>query len=306
MARTLERTVVAGRELELTNLEKGLWPEDGFTKAHFLRYLSQVAPYMLPHLAGRPLVVTRYPDGIHGESFYQKDCPTYAPPWIRTFSHWARDSGRWLRFILCDDLPTLLWVGNQAAIELHPWLSPASRPDTPDFAVFDLDPAAPAGFEEARRVAFLVQVLLKAAGLRGYPKTSGATGLHIHVPLVSRYTYHQAAGFIQQCGRLLLQAQPDLITLERAVKKRTGRVYVDYLQNARGKTVAGPYSARPLPGAPVACPLTWEEVATVQPAQHTILTVPGRLSRRGDPFAATLTDRQELEPASKALGLPPP
>ncbi len=299
-----ERVAIEGRILELTNLDKPFWPEDGYTKAHFIAYMRAVAPWLLPHLRGRPLVVTRYPDGIHGESFYQKDTPDHAPDWIRTWPYWSRDKGRWIRFTLCEDLPTLVWLANQACLELHPWLSPAAHPDRPDMAVVDLDPAEPAGFEEARRAAFMLKSLLDNLGLRGYPKLSGATGIHVYIPIAPRYAYRQVAGFVQACGRVLLRLAPGLITLERAVRRRAGKVYVDYLQNVKGKTLVGVYCPRPRPGAPVSCPVTWEELERVTPDAFTMATVPERLARLGDLFAPVLTARQDLEGTFGSLGLP--
>lgn len=303
MARQVRTALIEGRQLELSNLDKTLWPEDGYTKAHFLHYLAAVGPSMLPHYRGRPLVLTRYPDGIHGESFYQKDCPDHAPPWVRTYPYWSKDSRRWIRFILCDDLPTLVWVGNLAGIEMHPWLSTARDPLHPNLMVLDIDPAAPAGFEEAREVAFLLKAVLDGLGLAGFPKTSGATGIHVYVPVEPRYPYRAVAGLVRAMGEYLLRRHPRLITMERAVARRTGHVYVDYLQNVLGKTLAGPYSPRPLAGASVSCPVTWAELETARPADFTIITVPERVARLGDPFAGLPGLRQRLEDAFRAFGL---
>lgn len=299
----VSRVMVAGRELELTNLEKRLWPE--YTKADYLDYLTRVAPFILPHLEARPLVVTRYPDGIAGEWFYQKDCPDYAPPWIETYPYWSKDSRRTIRFIVCGDLPTLIWLGNQACIEFHPWLSGIREPSRPDFAVIDLDPAAPATFEQAREVAHMVKEALGLLGLRASLKTSGATGIHIYVPAAPRYSYKDTAGFVRALGERFLRLRPDLITLERSVGKRSGKVYVDYLQNVLGKTIVAPYSTRPHPGAPVSMPFTWEELDTIDPREFTLGSVPGLLSRRrstGD-TSRWLAERQSLDAALAALGV---
>lgn len=288
-----------GRLLALSNLDKPLWPEDGITKAHLLAYLRAAAPRLLPHLRGRPLTVVRYPDGIHGERFFQKDCPEHAPPWVRTFAHRASGSGRVIRFVLCDDLPTLIWLGNLACLEFHPWLSTAREPSRPDLAVIDLDPAPPAGFAEARAAALLVKQLLDGLGLAAFPKLSGATGVHVYVPLEPRHGFREVAAFVQALGRALLRRRPDLITLERSVGRRAGRVYVDYLQNGPGRTMVCAYSPRALPGAPVSCPVTWEELAQASPADFTLRTVPARLARRADPFAGTLALRQRLPAAPR-------
>ncbi|HEY8448976.1 MAG TPA: non-homologous end-joining DNA ligase [Bacillota bacterium] len=302
LASTTETFVRYGeRTLTLTNLDKLLWPADGLTKADYLRYCARVAPWLLAHLRDRPLVLTRYPDGIDGKSFYQKDAPDYAPPWVRLYPHYSADSGRWLRFIVCDDAATLLWVANQAALELHPWLSRADAPERPDFAVIDLDPAEGATYRDACEVARLIRDVLTYLGLRGYVKTTGATGLHIYIPLLPRYDYGQTADFVRRLGVWLRAAAPERITLERRVAKRTGRVYVDYLQNAPGKTLVAVYSARPRPGAPVSFPLDWDELDQVDPASLNLRSVPDLLERRRDRFAAVLTDRQALEEASVRL-----
>ncbi|MBX6379001.1 MAG: hypothetical protein IRY95_10730, partial [Clostridia bacterium] len=205
-------------------------------------------------------------------------------------------------YVVVDDLATLLWLGNLDCLELHPWLSPAASPDFPDFAVFDLDPAPPAGFEEARQLAFDVRRLLERWALRGYPKLSGATGVHVYVPLLPRYSYAVVRQFVLGTAQLLLRLRPERVTLERRVHRRAGRVYLDYLQNVRGKTIVAAYSPRPLPGAPVSLPVTWRELERVQPDEATLLTVPARLAGRGDPFAQVLTDRQSIDEALRSLG----
>lgn len=294
------RVQVEERSVVLRHPEKVLWPEDGLTKADLVAYLVRVAPALLPHLRGRFLVVTQYPDGIHGKHFYRKDAPDHTPGWVRTLPYWAPDARRWIRFVVCEDEATLAWLGSQAVIELHPWLSPCGAPAVPDFAVVDLDPAEGAGFADAVEVAGVLRDLLAALGLRGYPKLSGATGLHVYIPLVPRYSYRQTADFVRRLGRVLQRLLPGRVTLERTVARRRG-VYVDYLQNARGKTLVAPYSPRPLPGAPVSFPVAWDDLARVHPLDFTLRTVPALLERRGDPFAPVLADRQELEPALARL-----
>lgn len=290
-----------GREIRLTNLDKALWPDDGFTKADLIDYLVSVSPVLLKHLKDRPLVLTRYPDGIGGEWFYQKDCPDYAPEWIQTFPHQAEE--RLIRFILANGGEDLAWLGNQAAIEIHPWLSRAGSEDSPDFAVFDLDPAPPAGWDDVLVVARALKVCLDHLGLRAYPKTSGATGIHIYVPVAPVYTYRDTAVFVRAVAELVMGVLPDRVTLSRAVKKRAGRVYVDYLQNIKGKTIVGPYIPRPLKGAPVSTPVTWTELEGIDPARFSIKTVPARIRAVGDLFEPVLLDKQLLDPAMKSLGV---
>lgn len=293
---------IAGRELQVTNLDKVFWPAEGYTKGDLINYYVRVAPYLLAHLEDRPLVFTRYPDGIDGEWFYQKDLPDYAPEWIESFSYYSRDSDRALEFCLSRNEATLAWIANQAVIEIHPWMSRYDRPDYPDFAIFDLDPAAPATFDQAREVAFLVKPLLEGLGLAGYPKTSGATGLHIYVPIRREFPYRVVCGFVEKAARLIASLRPEWITLERTVSKRTGKVYIDYLQNLRGKTIVAPYSVRPFPGAPVSTPITWEELERVQAEVFTIRTIIDRLAVVGDLFAPVLGGTYSLKEPLERLG----
>jgi bifunctional non-homologous end joining protein LigD len=290
-----QRQVVAvdGREFVLTNPGKVLWPDAGYTKADLVRYYLDIAPWIAPYLAGRHLVFTRYPDGIDGKWFYQKDCPPHAPAWVHTEAYWSQGARRTLNFVTGADAATLAWLANQACIEIHPWLSQSSTPAAPDWAVFDLDPAAPAGLNEAKKVAGLLRRALDELGLRGYLKSSGATGLHVYLPLRPGYTYAQSAAAVEFVARMLLSAYPQGITLERSVARRRGRVYVDYLQNAMGKTIAAPYSLRPLPGAPVSAPLRWEELEDFS-APYTMKSIGRRLASAGDLFAPVLQDQQDL------------
>lgn len=293
---------IAGRRLSLTNLDKVLWPDAGYTKGDLIDYLVTVAPYLLPHLDGRPLNLTRYPDGIEGKSFYQKDIPPTAPPWVRTvrIAHSDHD----VNYCLADSPATLAWLGQWACIEIHPWSSRVSALDRPDFAVFDFDPSPPAGFGEAVEMAFAVRRMLAEFGLRAYPKTSGATGVHVYLPIVRRYTYKDVENLVGRVADILHRVFPDRTTRERTVARRRG-IYIDHLQNIKGKTLASVYSPRPHPGAPVSTPVTWEELPRVRPLDFTIRTVRERLAREGDVFAPVLSDVQDPEPMMRALGLEP-
>jgi bifunctional non-homologous end joining protein LigD len=290
---------VGGRELPLTNLEKPLWPEDGLTKAHLIHYYTQMAPYLLPYLKDRPLVLTRYPDGIHGEWFYHKDAPPGTPDWVPTWKMETSD-GRTIRFLLASEPAALAFVANLGAIELHPWLSRCTAPDRPDWAVIDLDPAEGATFDDVLMVARAVRQILGALGISGWPKLSGATGIHIYCPCLPDHTYRETAAFCEAVGRVLLRLFPDKVTLERMVARRTGKVYIDYLQNRRGQTITAVYGLRPLPGAPVSTPVTWDELEG-DPPRCTLLTIGARLAARGDLFAPVLSLRQDLRPATDAL-----
>ena len=285
---------IGGREVTVSHPHRLLWPRERITKAQLVEYYLVVAPLMLPHLAGRPLVLTRYPQGVHGPSFYQKQCPQGAPAWVRTAP--IAHEERTVRYVLADSPATLAWLGNLAAIEIHPWLSRAESADRPDWAVIDLDPDPPSGFEEAREVAFVVRELLQRLGLQGVPKLSGATGIHIYVPLApGAHSYRETSRFVALVGQILARALPDRVTAERAVARRGGKVYVDPYQNLRGKTLVGPYSPRPRPGAPVAVPVTWEELGTVRPEQLTLANAQTWLPGRQDPLlqAAGRPQRQD-------------
>lgn len=297
------------RQLRLTNLEKPLWPRfanDGtsqpaLTKAELISYYLEVANYLLPHLRDRPLTVTRYPNGIEGKSFYQKQCPEHAPEWVQTFP--VPGTEKITEYIVCNDRPTLIWLANQAALELHPALWRIDKPEYPDVVVIDLDPAPPAGFQDAIEVGQLVQRLLEELRIQGFPKTSGATGIHIYIPVDRVYTFEQTRDLAGRIGKLLLEVMPEKVTTERMVKDRTGKVYVDHLQNLAGKTMVAPYSPRLRPGGPVSTPIRWDELSGCQPDEFNLLTVPRRLQIIGDLFAAVEKLPQRLEHAFQLLGV---
>lgn len=294
---------VGQHELSITNVDKLYWPDDGITKGDYLAYCQRIAPWLLPHLAQRPLVLTRYPDGAYGQWFYQKNAPPYTPDWVDLYPYWSQDAQRWVHFVVCRDVETLIWIANQGAIELHPWLSRTGDPEHPDFAVVDLDPAEGTGFREAVQVALLLREILQHLGLRGYAKTSGATGIHVYIPLERRYDYALCAEFVRRLGLVLRTQAPELVTLERMVRKRTGRVYVDYLQNALGKTLVSVYSTRPKPGAPVSFPISWDDLPYVHPGDFNLRSVPDLLAQDGDSFSAVLTDQQKLDEPWRRLAL---
>ncbi|BAF59425.1 predicted eukaryotic-type DNA primase [Pelotomaculum thermopropionicum SI] len=272
---------VDGRRLRLTNLNKLMWPE-GLTKADLIKYYSAVAPYILLYLANRPLVMKRYPDGLAGGAFYQKECPAYAPLWIKRQP--VRHGGKVVNYIVCNDSATLIWLANQACIEMHAWPARAENLESPDLAVMDLDPAEGATFTDVLDIALMVRTVLDEFGLKSFPKTSGAGGIHLFIPVRPCYTWQQVAAAMKCVAGIVEGACPGRATTERKVEKRKGKVYLDYLQNAKGKTMAFQYSLRPLPGAPVSAPLLWQEVEKreVRPWQFNIDTIFQRLADRGD------------------------
>ncbi|AYO31621.1 DNA polymerase domain-containing protein [Biomaibacter acetigenes] len=291
----MPQVYVEKRKLRLTNLSKVLWPDDGITKADFINYLAQVSPYILPHLKDRPMVFTRYPDGIYGKAFYQKNIPEYEPEWLETFET-ISDEDKIIRYAVINDKESLLWAANQASIELHPWLSRKGAPDCPDFAVFDFDPMENTDFEDARELALALKKLLDLQGLKGFAKTSGATGLQVYIPLEPVYTYEDVRIFTGFFCRVLEKTFPEKATTVRSVDKREGKVYLDYLQNIKGKTIIAPYSPRPRKGAPVSCPVTWEELEEgVTPDMFHIKNMSERLRQKGDLFSGVLTQRQRID-----------
>ena len=288
--------------VQLSRLDKVFWPDEGYTKGDLIDYYREVAPRLLPFLAGRPLVLDRYPDGITGKSFYQKNAPDYLPDWIRTESIWSDEKET--RYVVCDDLETLLYLANMGAIPLHLWASRVDTIQSPDWSILDLD-AKEAPFSSVIAVAKSIHKLCKAIELPCFAKTSGATGLHVLVPLAGlagRCTFEQSRQLAELIARVVVAELPTLVTLTRAVAAREGRVYLDYLQNGYGKLLVAPYSARPRPGATVSTPLAWREVDShLDPKAYTIKTVPQRLRRqKKDPLAGVLTTRPDLP---RALGL---
>ena len=279
------------QELRVTNLDKVFWPDDGYTKADVMNYYARVWPILAPHLRDRPLSLVRYPEGIAGAYFYQKDCPN-APEFVETVAIPAGD--RVISYSMANNLPTLVWAINLGTIEIHPWLSTRKDLDRPTYVIFDLDPMAPATYADGVRVALALKRLLDQLGLAAYPKVSGATGLHIYLPIAPRYSFRQTSTFVKRLGEALIGALPSLATNERRVADRAGKVYIDHLQNLRGKTIASVYSIRPFPGAPVSLPVAWAELPDTHPSIFTIKNAPARLARVGDLFADLLVKEQEL------------
>ncbi|TEB16554.1 putative ATP-dependent DNA ligase YkoU [Pelotomaculum sp. FP] len=291
---------VNGYEVKLTNLDKLIWPE-GLAKAHLVKYYSDIAPYILPHLYNRPVVMKRYPDGIEGEQFYQKDCPDYAPTWIKR--HPVEHSEKVVNYIVCNDVQTLVWLANSGCIEMHPWLSRIENVECPDIAVIDLDPAAGSTFRDVLTIALLVKEALAQFNLQSYPKTSGATGLHIFVPIKPVYSYKTVTKAMQYVAELIVNINPGMATVERKVAQRQGKVYLDYLQNGRGKTMAFQYSLRPLPGAPVSTPLYWDEIEAlnIEPGAFSIHNIFSRIKEIGDIYHGVLTNKQTLDALLKLI-----
>jgi bifunctional non-homologous end joining protein LigD len=280
----------------VTHPDKVLWPEDGITKGDLIAYYREMAPVILPHVRGRPLVMRPFPRGIHGPAYYRQTLPKSAPAWLPRFRHVAKADGHANEMPVIDDLSVLLWLANQAAIEVHPWLSRVDRPEQPDFVVFDLDIERPENFPVALRVALFLHEALARIGVRSYAKTSGGDGVHVYVPIARGPRYEETRAWAQAVAETLERARPDLVTTRLRRDGREEAVLVDYAQNALGRTTVAVYSVRPRPGAPVSTPLTWDEVAAgaVRPGDFTMRTVLERVRRLGDLFAPVLAGGQRL------------
>jgi bifunctional non-homologous end joining protein LigD len=290
----------ARSRVKLTNLGKVFWPAEGYTKGDLVGWYEGVADLILPYLHERPVHMNRFPDGIEGKSFYQRRAKEDTPDWAET-ALIDDGEGEEEPYLICNERDTLLWLANQGSIDLHPWMSRRATPDSPDYAIIDLDPKQ-APFTDVVRIAREVGKLLRGIGMRPLLKTSGKTGLHVCIPLVPGYSYDQARGFAEAVARIVARDLSDIATVERNVGEREGKVYVDFGQNARGQTVVPPYVARPVRGATVSTPLAWDELTTdLHPSQHTIRTVLPRIEERGDLYRAALTDLHELLPAIEAL-----
>ncbi len=276
------------RVVKITNPRKIFWPAEGYTKGDLIDYYREVSPLLSPYLRDRPLVLTRYPDGITGKSFFQKDAPEFVPSWVRTERIHSKDAERDIEYFVVNDAETLAYVVNLGTIPLHLWSSRLGALDRPDWLVLDLDPKG-APFTDVIIVARELRRILDALELPSYVKTSGATGLHILVPLGARYSHEEARTFARVLALLGVEAAPAISTIARPIHSRGGKVYIDFGQNGHGRTIVAPFSARPLPGAPASCPLRWSEVnARLDPARFTIKTLPDRFRRLADPLLPVL------------------
>jgi len=289
------------RSVRFTNLKKVFWPAEGYTKGDLIGYYESISPLLLPYLEDRPLVLTRYPDGIGGKSFFQKDAPGFAPSWVRTERVYSKDAKREIDYFIVNDATTLSYVINLGTIPLHLWGARLASLDRPDWLILDLDPKG-APFTDVVEVAQTLHGILDELELPSYVKTSGATGLHILVPLGARYSHEETRGFARLLALMAVDALPDIATIARPIHSRGGKVYVDFGQNGHGLTIVAPYSVRPLPGAPVSCPLRWSEVTrSLDPSRFTIVTLPKRFEKMGDPLAPVLAGSIDMAAAIARL-----
>lgn len=291
---------IKGHNLKFNNLSKLYWPEDGYSKRDMFNYYYQVAEYILPHLKDRPLSLNRFPGGIHAPSFYQKDVKGKAPDWAKTFPYTTSD-GEDKEFLVGGDEATLLYMASLGCIEMNPWFSTIQHPDNPDYCVIDLDPDKNT-FDQVIEAAQEVKKILDAIEIPGYVKTSGSTGIHIYIPLGAKYSYDQSQMFAKLLVTIVHEQLPEFTSMERQIKNREGKMYLDFLQNRPGATIASVYSLRPKPGATVSMPLHWEEVKKgLTMKDFTIKNSIERIKSEGDLFKATLQKGIDLAKAvSKA------
>jgi bifunctional non-homologous end joining protein LigD len=295
---------IAGRELRVSNLDKVLYPATGFTKAEVIDYYARIGPVILPHLAGRAVTLVRFPDGVEGKSFFEKNCPSHAPDWVRTAPFPEAT------YCVLDDLPALVWVANLAALELHTLQATADDPDRPTSMVFDLDPGPGAGVLDCCRVALELREVLDGLGLAAVVKTSGSKGLHLAVPLHTKVTADETKAFSRAAGQLLAKRDPRRVTVVMKRELRKGKVFVDWSQNDRHKTTVGAYSLRAKARPTVSTPIGWDEVdAALAEADADLLTfeaadVLARIEEHGDLFADNLTLKQSLPDLAGATPVP--
>lgn len=291
---------IQGRQLKLSNLEKVLYPATGFTKQQVIDYYVRIAPAMIPNLAGRPLTRKRYPNGVDAEFFYEKNAPQHRPDWVKTVPIWSEGNRRMVHYILANDLPTLVWLANLAAIELHPSLALAEDVTCPTMMVFDLDPGPPANIVQCCQVAMWLRDIFEHFHLQSFPKTSGSKGLQVYVPLNTPTRYEFTKTFAHALAQLLEHEHPDMVVSDMKKKVRTGKVLVDWSQNDEHKTTVAVYSLRARERPTVSTPVTWEEVQrTLKKKDPNLLVFEAkqtvaRVEKMGDLFAPLLELKQQL------------
>lgn len=291
---------VEGRELKLSNPDKVMYPKTGFTKGDLIDYYSGIAPVLLPHLKARPLTLKRYPNGVEGEFFYEKQCPSFRPKWMKTIEVWSERQRKTIQFCRVDDLPSLVWLANLADLELHTSLSVAKRLERPTTMAFDLDPGPSASIVECCEVALALKELFEDMGLQSYPKTSGSKGMQVYVPLNTAVEYDQTKPFAKAVAELMEERMPKLVVSDMRKKLRKGKVLIDWSQNDYFKTTVNVYSLRAKEQPTVSTPLEWKEVLDAEGSKDSSSLrfihedVLSRVEQKGDLFAPVLTQKQKL------------
>ena len=311
MARKESVIEVEGRQIKLSNLEKVLYPKAGFTKGQVIDYYVRIAPVLLPHLAVRPLTLKRYPNGVEGMHFYEKNCPSYRPEWMKTAKVWSEGNNRFMDYCVVADLPTLVWLANLADLELHTSLSRAPEMQRPTVIAFDLDPGAPADMVQCCQVGLWIRAIFEQFGLQSFAKTSGSKGLQVYVPLNTAVTYEKTKPFAKAIACLLEERHPGQVVSDMKKALRVNKVFVDWSQNDDYKTTVSAYSLRAMEQPTVSTPVTWQEVENCLAKRDPALLVFAadqvlkRAEESGDLFDPVLKLKQKL-PALQALGHAPP
>lgn len=308
MASKASEVEVDGKHLKLSNLDKVLYPEVGFTKGQVIDYYIRVAPVLLPHLKGRPLTLKRYPEGVRGSFFYEKNCPTHRPKWVSTARVWSEGNQRWMDYCLAQDLPTLVWAANLADLELHTSLALATKIDQPTAMVFDLDPGPPANIVQCCQVGVWIRDFFEGVGLKVFPKTSGSKGLQAYVPLNTKVGYPETKSFAHELARKFEREHPDLVVSDMKKALRKNKVFVDWSQNDQHKTTICVYSLRAREQPTVSSPVTWDEVENCLKRQDPDFLVFDseqvleRVKKHGDLFEPVLKLKQKLPTVEWAAG----
>jgi bifunctional non-homologous end joining protein LigD len=284
-------------KVKFSNLDKILFPELKLTKKDIIEYYIRIAPKMLPFIRKRALVRTRYPDGIYKERFYEKNAPKSTPNWVKTFTKYSPSAQKDTNYVVCDDLDTLVWLANLAALELHIPLSKINKPTKPDMVLFDLDPEPPAGLKETIETAYLLKEKLESVHLKSYPKSSGKKGIHVIVPINPLYSFEQTKKFAHDIG-IRLAKEHEHIVSERSQTKEQGTILIDYPQNSERATMIAPYSLRPTKEATVSTPLEWKELASLRPSDWNYYSV---LERKNEPWKELWNNPQHLKSLVETL-----
>lgn len=293
---------IEGIQVPISNLEKVYWPQESYTKYDLIDYYLQVSELILPYLKDRPQNLHRHPNGIKAEGFYQKDTAGIFPHWLQTIRLHSKSGGRDIEYVLCQNEASLIYLANLGCIEINPWSSRIKSLENPDFTVIDIDPSDKNSFQQVIEVALAAKQILDSAGVSGFVKTSGSSGIHIYLPLQGAYSYGEARDFTQILCYLIHDMLPELTSMERNVKKRGEKIYLDFLQNRRGQTLAAPYCARPKPGATVSTPLSWDEVKPgLDMRDFTIKSVPKRMENKPDFFSGVVGKGIDISQALENL-----
>jgi bifunctional non-homologous end joining protein LigD len=291
--------------VEITHPDKVFWPDEGYTKGDVIDYYNAIYPHIIKYMKDRPESLFRTPNGIKEKGFFHKDAGVAAPKWVKSLPLYSASTEKEVNYIICNDKPTLLYMANLGCIEMNPWNSRIKDLDKPDYLVLDLDPSDKNTFEQVIETANVIKDILDKAGAKAFPKTSGATGIHIYVPLGARYTYAQAKDFAHMIATMANEQLPDITSLERNLTKRgKKKIYIDYLQNSKGQTLACAYSLRPKPGATVSTPLEWREVKKgMHPSDFNIKNTLKRIEQKGDLFKGVLLKGIDMMKCIKKLSV---